>query len=91
MDAIGIRELRQRASDYLRRVAAGETFEVTDRGRPVALLTPIPDSSPLDQLRAAGELEEATHSSGELPEPVDPDPGKEPPSVRLARLRSDER
>ena len=91
MDAVGIRELRQRASDYLRRVAAGETFEVTDRGRPVALLTPIPNSSPLDQLRATGDLDEATGSSDNLPEPADPAPGAEPPSVRLARLRSDER
>ena len=91
MNAIGIRELRQRASDYLRRVAAGETFEVTDRGRPIALLTPIPSSSWLDQLRAAGDLEEATGSTDDFPEPVDPAPGAEPPSVRLARLRSDER
>jgi len=91
MDAIGIRELRQRASDYLRRVAAGETFEVTDRGRPVALLIPIPHSSPLEQLRAAGEMEEATGSTDDLPEPVELDPGTDPPSARLARLRSDER
>ena len=91
MDTIGIRELRQRASDYLRRVAAGETFEVTDRGRPIALLTPIPYSSPLDRLRAAGDLDEATGSTDDLPEPVAPAPGTEPPSVRLERLRSDER
>lgn len=38
MERVGIRELRQQASAILRRVAAGETFEVTDRGRPVALL-----------------------------------------------------
>lgn len=38
MERVGIRDLRQRASAILRRVAAGETFEVTDRGRPVALL-----------------------------------------------------
>ena len=63
MDAMGIRELRQRASDYLRRVAAGETIEVTERGRPLALLTPIPNSSPLDQPRAGGDLEEATGST----------------------------
>ena len=91
MDAIGIRELRQRASDYLRRVAAGETFEVTDRGRPIALLTPIPNTSPLDRLRATGDLDEATRSTDELPEPVDLALGAEPPSARLARLRSDER
>lgn len=38
MDRIGIRELRRDASAILRRVAAGETVEVTDRGRPVAFL-----------------------------------------------------
>ena len=91
MDAIGIRELRQRASVYLRRVAAGETFEVTDRGRPVALLTPFPDRMPLDQLRAAGDLEEAAGPPENLPEPVDLEPGREWPSTRLARLRRDER
>jgi prevent-host-death family protein len=44
MDRVGIRDLRQRASAILRRVAAGETFQVTDRGRPVALLVAV--SSP---------------------------------------------
>jgi prevent-host-death family protein len=41
MERIGVRELRQHASGYLVRVAAGETLEVTDRGRPVARLVPI--------------------------------------------------
>ena len=40
MDRIGVRELRQHASRYLARVATGETIEVTDRGRSVALLVP---------------------------------------------------
>jgi prevent-host-death family protein len=38
MATVGVRELRQRASELLRRVEAGETIEVTDRGRPVAVL-----------------------------------------------------
>ncbi|MGH9010313.1 MAG: type II toxin-antitoxin system Phd/YefM family antitoxin [Acidimicrobiia bacterium] len=41
MESIGVRELRQQASRYLARVAAGESFEVTDRGRPVARLVPV--------------------------------------------------
>lgn len=41
MEQIGVRELRQHASRYLARVAAGENFEVTDRGRPVARLVPV--------------------------------------------------
>jgi len=38
MDRVGVRELRRQASAILRRVATGETVEVTDRGRPVAVL-----------------------------------------------------
>lgn len=38
MERIRVGELRRRASAILRRVAAGEAFEVTDRGRPVAIL-----------------------------------------------------
>ena len=38
MERVGVRELRRDASAILRRVAAGETVEVTDRGRPVAVL-----------------------------------------------------
>lgn len=39
MTSVGVRALRQRASELLRRVEAGETIEITDRGRPVALLS----------------------------------------------------
>jgi prevent-host-death family protein len=40
VDRIGVRELRQHASRYLRRVKAGETLEVTERGKLIALLVP---------------------------------------------------
>jgi prevent-host-death family protein len=83
--------LRQRASELLRRVAAGETIEVTDRGRPVALLSPLPEAGPLERLRAAGDVDAATADLGELPPPLPLQPGQEPPSAVLARLRRDER
>lgn len=38
---VGVRELKQRLSEYLERVAQGEVIRVTDRGRPKALLTGI--------------------------------------------------
>jgi prevent-host-death family protein len=38
MERVGVRELRRDASAILRRVAEGATVEVTDRGRPVAIL-----------------------------------------------------
>jgi len=51
-------------------VARGETIEITDHGRPVALLTPLPEESRLDRLRAAGEIEPATGILEDLPEPL---------------------
>jgi prevent-host-death family protein len=91
MTRVGVRELRQRASELLRLVAQGETVEVTDRGRPVALLTPIPDGSVVDRMRAAGELEAATGDIDDLPPPLVLPRGSELPSQVLARLRRDER
>lgn len=44
LNSAGVRELRQEASQLLSRVKAGETIEITEHGKPVALLTPIPVS-----------------------------------------------
>lgn len=38
---VGVRELKQRLSEYLRLVEAGETIRVTDRGVPKAVITPL--------------------------------------------------
>jgi prevent-host-death family protein len=51
---VGVRELRQNLSVYLRRVAEGAVFEVTDHGRPVAMLAPLPKGDAVDRLIAAG-------------------------------------
>ena len=48
---IGVRELRQSASEHLRTVAGGEEIVVTDRGRPVArLVAASPAERRLDEL-----------------------------------------
>ena len=91
MTSVGIRELRQRASELLRRVEAGETIEVTDRGRPVAILAPVPASGPLERLRAAGDITGVAADLDDLPAPLPLGKGQEPPSAILARLRVDER
>lgn len=44
---VGVRELKQHLSEYLHRVAEGETLQVTDRGVPVALIAPIVGPDPL--------------------------------------------
>lgn len=90
MTTVGVRELRQRASELLRLVKGGETIEITDRGHPVALLTPLPEGSPLERLRASGDVEPATADLDRLPIPLRPH-ATELPSAVLARLRRDER
>ena len=90
MTSVGIRALRQRASELLRRVENGETIEITDRGRPVAVLAPLPDD-PVERLMAAGDLQASEGDLSDLPEPIPLPEGSEPPSSVLARLRRDER
>jgi prevent-host-death family protein len=72
MNRVGVRELRQNLSVYLRRVRSGETLEVTERGRPVATLQPIVDpDDPLDRLAARGvPLRRGVGNLAELPPPV---------------------
>lgn len=41
MIRVGVRELRDNLSRYLRRVKEGDRIEVTDRGAAVALLLPV--------------------------------------------------
>lgn len=91
MATAGIRELRQRASDLVRRVEQGETIEITDRGRPVALLSPLPEGDALERLRATGDLEPAQGDVDALPPPLLVPSDVEKPSSVLARLREQER
>jgi prevent-host-death family protein len=90
MASVGVRELRQRASELLRRVENGERIEITDRGRAVAVLVPVPDD-PLERLRASGDLLPAQTDFEDLPQPLPQARGAEVPSTVLARLRRDER
>jgi prevent-host-death family protein len=67
---VGVRELRQNLSVYLERIARGETLEVTDRGRAVAILAPIRhEASALDRLAAAGLVIPARGDLLDLPRP----------------------
>ena len=89
---VGVRELRQNLSVYLARIARGETLEVTDRGRAVAVLAPIRhESSVLDRLEAAGLLTRATGDLIELSRQRHQPPVGFDPQRALAEQRSDRR
>jgi prevent-host-death family protein len=67
---VGVRELRQNLSVYLDRVRAGERFEVTDRGSPVAALIPLPTpSTALERLIATGRVAAPEGDLLDLPVP----------------------
>ena len=56
MSDVGVRELKQHLSEYLDRAGEGETIRVTDRGRPKALLGPLPGRARIEQGLAEGWL-----------------------------------
>lgn len=69
MTTVGVGELRQNLSRYLKRVARGERLVVTDRNRPVAELGPPPATGPaLDRLIAEGRVSRPQRRG--LPEPL---------------------
>jgi prevent-host-death family protein len=79
---VGVRELRQNLSVYLDRVKDGEVLEVTEHGRAVALLTPLPRSTmtTLDRLVAEGRV---TPGTGDLMAYLRThQPAKAPPPAR---------
>ncbi len=69
MLTVGIRELKNGLSRYLKRVGRGETIVVTDRGQPIARI--VPDGTPehVTRLLADGR---ATWSGRKLrlPKPI---------------------
>jgi prevent-host-death family protein len=61
---VGVRELRQNLSVYLRRVKKGEVLEISEHGRPVAMISALePGATALDRLIASGR---ATRPVGNL-------------------------
>jgi len=89
MDRVGVGELRRQASAILRRVAAGESVEVTDRGRPVAILVKTMPAG-LAKLEREGLLRRAEAdllrvASIRLP------PGAHAPSMLVSEGRTEER
>ncbi len=56
---VGVRALKNRLSEYLRRASAGERIVVTDRGRPVAAITGVEEGP---AVRAAWDLVRLGHA-----------------------------
>lgn len=76
---ISVTELKARLSEHLRRVKAGESVLITERGRPIGVMNPLPEetlTADLGDLAAAGLVRLASgpleiESAGES-RPADP-------------------
>jgi prevent-host-death family protein len=69
MSSVGIRELKQNASAVVARAKAGEIVTITERGKPVARLTPIGDTR-LQELIDAGLASTPTADYRDVKEPT---------------------
>lgn len=81
---VGIRELKEHLSEYLERAARGEVIRVTDRGRPKAILAPVPRSSRIDEGTLEGWIRPG---SGEPPDRV----SRQKSSARTAAVLAQDR
>ena len=91
-ERVGIRELRQNLSVYVRRVREeGRAYEVTERGEPVARLTPLEDRprSLIEQMIADGRITPAKRTFKDLPPPIDLPAGR-PLSEILQEMRDED-
>ncbi len=73
---VGAREFKTRLGTYLRQVREGRTLTITDRGRPVATVTPVDMTGQsiearLERLRAEGVVTGTGKPLSRVHNPVD--------------------
>jgi prevent-host-death family protein len=82
MNAVGVRDLKNRLSHHLKRVRAGARLTVTERGKPIATLVPVEEKDDLAWLHKMVAEGRAQWSGGK------PTGSKNPPR-NTGRLLSD--
>ncbi len=90
---LGLREANQHFSKAIKAVKAGQEVILTERGKPIAVIKPLPAAddldAKLDRLAAAGVLQRAT-KRGPMP-PFKPRRIKGPPLSQTISEERDER
>lgn len=85
MEQVGVRELKNRLSEYLRRVDRGEVIVVTDRGRPVAeIRKPVHPSPGWESVEVPSRLWEMVARGAVRPGKPGPRSHALPPGPALA-------
>jgi prevent-host-death family protein len=94
MKTVGLKVLKNKLSEYVRRAAAGETVIITDRGRPVAELVapqrniPTGEGRPLSAFELRG-MREGWLRPATIRDDSPPPPGKPIPGYTLEQLLAD--
>jgi prevent-host-death family protein len=87
---VGVRDLKAKLSEYLDRVADGETITVTHRGRGVALLVPMPGRGNLERGIREGWIRPGHDGPPNDIEPAKPRSGTRTTTEIIRRDRDDE-
>ena len=90
MKTVGVRALKQNASAVVADASSGEVVTITDRGRPVAQLIPLP-SGQIESLVAARRARAPKRSLRDLGDPPRAARGEQRLSTILAEMREDGR
>jgi len=90
MKTVGVRALKQNASAVVADASSGEIVTITDRGRPVAQLIPLP-STHMQALVAAGRARLPKRSLDDLGDPPRRRRGQRSLSEVLTEMRDEER
>jgi prevent-host-death family protein len=83
MNTVGVRDLKNRLSHHLKRVRAGARLTVTERGKPIATLSPVEEKDDLAWLHKMVAEGRAHWGGGK------PTGSKNPPKNRGKKLASD--
>ena len=89
MESVGIRDVKKSLSRYLRKVKMGETVTITERGVPVARLSPIHGTIPDEAYEMVNEG--LASWKGSRPGRVMPVPRKASNGKKLAEMVSEDR
>jgi prevent-host-death family protein len=89
VEQIAIRTLNQHTAEVLARVEAGETVEITNRGRPIARIVPVA-ADELADLVASGLVVPPTITAPLQVPTVPSEPGSEAGAL-VSSLRDEER
>ncbi len=88
-ETVGIREMKQSLSRYIREGKKGKTITITDRGSPVARLSPVERSIHPEALKMVEEGMTSWH--GNKPGLIQPVRKKYPSRRNLTDMLSDDR